>query len=190
MNDLMKSAYAFKQLTDIEYSFTLGHKNKLTHFLLAFSLYDFHHLAGLHKLNDIDCIRGNRERVFSRILSNEISYFELSKSCNFEEVQKRIEYLYRLEQFIDDNEIVFHYDPSKNWNSRIQASFLLENEFEKQTIYFFIDILDSDGKYHGRSFFPRSNFDFSTGQRKLTLLKKEKFYLSSGQSLLQMNRLS
>ena len=64
MDLLQKCAVAFNRLTGYQYRFTLGRKGKLKEIVLGFGETDFHHLAGLHKLKDINIARDNRQTVF------------------------------------------------------------------------------------------------------------------------------
>ncbi|MCR2048614.1 PBECR4 domain-containing protein [Acetatifactor muris] len=40
---------------------------------VSFQAVEFHHLMGLHKLHDLRLSRANREKVFSQILSGQIT---------------------------------------------------------------------------------------------------------------------
>ena len=81
MDLLQKCAVAFDRLTGYQYRFTLGRKGKLKEIVLGFDETDFHHLAGLHKLKDINIARDNRQTVFRDILSGRITYQTIEKSC-------------------------------------------------------------------------------------------------------------
>ena len=125
MDKLKLSANAFQKLLDIKFRCIIGRKGKLREFILAFDTYDFHHLAGLHKLSDIPAIRKNRERVFKNILSDNITYDMINKSKDFSLIKSRLEYLDRLEEFMDSNSIIFTYDKRNNNLSNIDATQIL-----------------------------------------------------------------
>lgn len=113
LDRLKKCAIKFKSLLDTKYKFIVGRKGHTIEFTLAFGSCHFHHLAGLHKLQDKQEVQRNRERVFKNILSGKITYDSLCNSISFSEVEERLDCLYALEQFMDDNSLVFKYDHKK-----------------------------------------------------------------------------
>lgn len=52
-NDIYNAALAFSKLMTYEYKFVVAAKKKSTEIILQFDEYSFHHLCGIHKLNDI-----------------------------------------------------------------------------------------------------------------------------------------
>ena len=188
MDQLLACATSFSKLLDIEYHCIIGRKNNKKEFILAFSSYDFHHLAGLKKLSDVQVVQRNRERVFKDILSCHISLETLSKSTAFPLIEKRLWCLKNLEEFMDSNTIIFSYDTRKNPYSNVEGSFLLQNDIDGDTAYFFLD--EGNGSYFGRSFFIKDERDYTIGQSKWTLLYKEKTNKRTQERIVQYDRLT
>lgn len=58
---LRESAKAFAKLKNIRYDLTIAHAGKLVELSIEFDNSHFHHIAGLHKLKDIDQLRLRRK---------------------------------------------------------------------------------------------------------------------------------
>lgn len=173
MDKLLHSAKRFQQLLEIEYKFVLGRKGKLYCFTLSFEPHDFHHLAGLHKLEDLSWLRKNRERIFKDILLQKISYADIKASTVFDRIQSRIENLGRLQELLDNQDTVFIWLKNKTKYSNIDADYLIVCKNHNNTFYLFVkkEVLD---KVRPISFFARTNQDYTQGQIRTTLLKKVK----------------
>ena len=188
----MKCASNFKKIMDYEYYFSIGRKGKLKEITLGFSNTDFHHLAGLHKLKDTHIAHANRSTIFQQILDGRITYDTLTKSQFLPEIQSRLEALPNLESLLDENQLVFRYNPQIYPHSSIQSEFLLK--MGTGTVlgiaFLFLDCIEPEQNiYFCRSFFPFEQTDYAKGQMQYTLLKKEKYNLKTQQSLVQYNRL-
>ena len=191
IDKLQRCALAFQRLLDTQYEIIIGRKGQLTKILLNFSETEFVHLAGLHKLIDNEFFRtASRKKVFDSVLNGEISYDIISKSENFGFVKYRIEYFEFLENMLDSNEIIFKYNKKKNAFSLIQADYLLQSTHNSTDIYIFIDKLKESDFHFCRSFFPKGEKDYTTGQIKYTLLYKRKINKITGESIVQYDRLS
>ena len=122
----MKCASNFQKLMDYEYRFILGRKGQLQDITLGFSNTDFHHLAGLHKLKDIDLARLNRNIVFQQILNGNITYSTLLKSQFLPEIQSCLNTLPYLESLLDGNQLFYKYNKKVFTHSSLQSEFLLK----------------------------------------------------------------
>ena len=83
MDHLQLCAKAFEHLLDIKCHIIIGRRGKLTELNLFFEPTEFHHLIGLHKLHDLRLARGNREKIFSKILVGDLSMDDLKKPIFF-----------------------------------------------------------------------------------------------------------
>ncbi len=173
MDKLLHSAKTFQQLLDINYEFILGRKGKLYRFTLSFEPHDFHHLAGLHKLEDLSWLRKNRERIFKDILLQRITYDDIKKSLLFDRIKNRIENLGRLQELLDSQDTVFIWLKNKTKYSNIDANYLIVCKNNNNTFYLFVKEETLD-KVRPISFFARTNQDYTQGQIRTTLLKKVK----------------
>ena len=190
MDYLQTCAKAFEHLLDIKYHIIIGRKGKMTELNLLFEPTEFHHLIGLHKLHDLRLARGNREKVFSQILAGNISIEDLKKSRYFSIIQKRLKPLGQIENLLDSNRLVFRYNAKLQSFSLIEAEYLLSTPYESTDIYIFLDQRPEPNSFFCRSFFPEEEKDYTKGQAIYTMLKKEKITRSTGDILIQYDRLT
>lgn len=191
MDLLQKCAVAFDRLTGYQYRFTLGRKGKLKEIVLGFGETDFHHLAGLHKLKDINIARDNRQTVFRDILSGRITYQTIEKSAFVHESHLRLETFQFIEDLLDGDQLVFRFNKKVLPYSAIDGDFLLKmgDGIALNISFLFIDKEDC-GNYFCRSFFPMERTDYTKNQMQYTLLKKEKINLNTGETIVQYDRLT
>ena len=192
MDLLKKCALSFQKLLEYEYHFVIGRKGQLREFRLGFDMADFHHLAGLHKLKDIAQIQqGMREKIFEKILQGDISMRLLEKSSYYSQMEGRILPLTGLERFLDDNQMIFRYNEKIRKFSVIKADYLLEGNANLIPSYLFLGARKEDEKEQMcRTFFRIEDKDYTEGQPKYTLLKKEKVHLPTGNMVTQFDKLS
>ena len=67
---------------------------------------------------------------------------------------------------------------------------MLENKYNGNPVYLFIAKRDHADSHVCRSFFPKEEKDYTLGQTKYTLLKKEKIDLRTDTSIVQFDRLT
>ena len=191
MDLLQECALAFQSLLVYEYHFWIGRKGQLKEFYLTFQKSDFHHLVGLHKLKDIAQIQqGMREKIFVNILVGKLTMKQLQKSIYYEQMSKRILPLIKLENMLDDNNIIFRYNEKVQKFSLIKADYLLEGRANEIPTFLFLGKRNSNElEQMCRTFFRIGDKDYTVGQPQYTLLKKEKKHLPSGIVTVQYNRL-
>lgn len=191
MELLRECAVAFQQLLGVEYHFVIGRKGQTREFYVRFQMSDFHHLAGLHKLKDIAQIQqGMREKVFEKILTGGITQTLIEKSEYYELMQGRLLLLRELEKILDDNETVFRYNEKVHRFSLIKADYLLEGQAKMMLVYLFLGKRSNDElNQMCRSFFRKEDKDYTQGQPRYTLLKKEKKNVQTGEIVVQFNLL-
>lgn len=192
MDHLLQCAKNFERLTHFQYRIIIGRKGRTIELNITFSVTDFHHLAGLHKLVDISKVNvGKRETLFRTILSGEIGEDLLMRSCHYSKMRARLYSLRNLEQFLDSNELIFRFDRKKvKGASSIRADFLLQNDLEGMTAYLFIAPRRENDTQVCVSFFPKGRTDYAYKQEKFTLLYKEKQDLRTGKIVVQYDKLT
>lgn len=191
MDLLLKCASVFERLTAYQYRFTLGRKGNLTEIVLGFGETDFHHLAGLHKLKDINIARENRQAVFHNILAKRITYQTIEKSAFFNESHVRLNAFQFIEELLDGEHLIFRFNKKTFPFSAIEGDFLLKlGDGTALDISFLFLNQDDCGVYFCRSFFPIEQTDYSKNQMQYTLLKKEKINRSTGAVTVQYDRLT
>ena len=192
MENIRKCAMAFEALLNYEYHFIIGRKGQLKEFYLTFDKSDFHHLIGLHKLRDITQIQqGMREKIFYKILRGEISEELIKKSSYYDQMESRIVPLTSLEEMLDGNNLIFRYNEKIQKFSLIKAEYLLEGNADNIPVFLFLGKRDKDEKEQMcRSFFRIGDKDYTVGQPRYTLLRKEKKNILTGEVVVQYDRLS
>ena len=150
MDKIQECAVNFKHLVEsTSYIFHLARK-RIRVVKLDFEMSDFHHLAGLQYLSDIEIPR-NKKKTIDWILCDRKpitdiylaeSEFYKGKANDEKDVQRRIEELCRLEEYLDEDNIIRIYSPKdgpKN-NSLINCDYIIESELPGSTtiVYIFL----------------------------------------------------
>ena len=150
MDKIQESAMNFLHLVDTtRYIFHVARRN-VKIITLDFSAKDFHHIAGLQYLTDINIPR-NRNKTIEWILDERNlvtdlylaeSEFYYGKPNDEKDVQKRIEQLCYLEQYLDENNIIRIFSPKdgpRN-NSIINCDYIIESKLKGSTttVYIFL----------------------------------------------------
>lgn len=190
--NLKRAALSFQGLLDVEYRIIVGRKGKKTEFLIEFKKENFFHLVGLQKLNDIVYPTENKERIFDLIIEDQITEDFISRSNKFQTINsERIIPFNNIEKIMDSNNLVFKFNRSHNNWTNMKCKFILENlENENNPIYVFIDgEYELNEKMFCRSFFIKTNRDYTAGNTKTTLLYKEKINKETGKSIIQFDKL-
>lgn len=179
MDKVQRNAVAFSRLMEFEYLLVVAYKGKQKKICLKFAKEDFHHLEGIGQLNDLTYHSMPATKTFQMALDGEITEEKLMKSRKYfsKSVNNKVDYLYLLETFLDNNEIVFNFVKDGTGKTRIDAKIFLYTDMDGNDIYLFIDSADEKGDvYFGRSFVAKSSYNYRIGQRKLTILWKEKIH--------------
>lgn len=188
-DEIHKAAVEFKKLMGFEYKFVIGFKGKSTEVALRFDEYGFHHLCGLHKLDDILKPTEKRDKIFNDILDGKITnkYLETSKFYISEGVNDRIKRVSKLSTILESTRQVYKYNNNANPHSRIKGDFLLKHlASDNRNVYF---VVKSDSflknKFFGLSIFSKSQSekDFAAGHTPNTLLYVSKTPLTADKQL-------
>lgn len=191
MDLLQQCAQAFDSLIPYQYHITVGRKGKTLTFTITFDRSDFHHLAGLHKLRDnVRFQTGKRSDIMQGILVGRLTLSHAQRSAFFNEMESRLLPLTELENFLDNNNIIFRYNSKANTFSAIQANYLLQNDFKGTPVYLFLAQRSGEETQVCHTFFPKTSKDYTQGQPQYTLLKKEKRNMITGETVIQYDRLT
>lgn len=187
---LLECAENYKKLLSYEYHFTIARKGLVREFILSFKKSDFHHIAGLHKLTDTrQVLRGTREHIFDKILQGKITQEIIEESDLYNEMNSRLSPLCHLEEILDSENLIFKYNENVRVYSQIKSDYLIEGNFENIPVYLFLGSRNDEMKNQMcRTFFPKSKIDYSFGQPKYTLLRKEKIRTSDGEVVFSYKR--
>lgn len=106
------------------------------------------------------------------------------------QIENRFVPLSHIEQIFDDNKLIFRYNEKRQQFSLIEADYLLSTPFSGNDIHIFLEKKEDSGLYFCRSFFPKEQKDYTVGQPRFTLLFKEKITVSTGEKIIQYDRLT
>ena len=195
MDKLQKTALAYQLVMQAQYYFEIAKKNTKREFVLTFEREDFFHMAGLHKLKDVTTLQIQKSRgiIYDRILEGNITLDQVENSFFYQDIEKRLLYLGKIQELLDSNQIVFQYLENKNKASHIKADYLMEEGRETAVIYIFLNERSKAEKGQiprmcCRSFFPMNQLDYSRNQPSYTLLKKVKIDTVTGNRTVQYDR--
>ena len=180
MGILYESALAYRNLLNMEYCFVLGRKGQTSEICIAFTKYEFSHLAGLHKLEDRPGVKTKRDVLFDLILQQHPSCSSLCTSIFYPAIEPRVQLLKHLETILDDNRTVFRYNRKTiGFDSKLSADYILYNDAVSECggvpSYVFLDKSTNEkGQHYCRSLFPEDATDYTLNQPKYALLYKEK----------------
>lgn len=184
MDKIKRNALAYEKLLNIEYIFYLGYKKTIKKVILHFEKEDFRHLEGIGQLTDLPLHLMSARQNYNFALEGKITEDDLKKSKEYERhmVARKVDHLYLLEDFIDNNDLVFNYIKHKTKGSNIQAKIFLYKDTSGKDIYLFLDSMNDDEYYYPRSFVVSPELDYKIGQYKYTVLWKEKRNRITGES--------
>lgn len=196
-SDLLRNAAAvWKKMSEFSYHFTYGYKNKLYGIQLLFPPERFPHIAGFQYLKDIALPRYNPSKILDMILAGKIRADQIEKGIYYEEsVKPRLQAISRLQETIEDTFLFYSYRPEfYSFSTRIQADYLVSST-SLPADFIFIIKSDSRGEAEVCDFvccsaFEQTGRDFRENQRMRTILKKERFHIPTGTSVILFDRLS
>ncbi len=181
MDRLQRIASAYQSMLQTQYYFEISKRRNLQKFILSFEKSDFYHLAGLHKLKDIELLQTGTSKsvLFEHILDGRISLEQIEKSDFYCDIEGRLFYLEKFKELIEQNQSIFRYLDKNNKTSLIKADYLLENVSVPDILFIFLSERKKSTNQEVanmccRSFFPMGKMDYSINQPTYTLLKKIK----------------
>ena len=160
MDDIQIAYHEFNELIQ-NYRFDLRiscHK-KLVKMILDFRQNDFHHIAGLQYVDDID-IPKNGKKLFEEIEAGNISDEYLQKSPSYYYVQDsyanvhdRIYSLRYLKAHLENKNVICEYIKGNNRYSSIKADYVIKSTLKENTAYIFLRKRSREETYCISSFF-------------------------------------
>ncbi len=187
---LYQAACIWFDLTQYQYKFTYGLKNRLHVIHLTFFSEDFPHLAGFQYLKDISFPRYNRGKVILRILDKTITMESIQKAQQFEKmVLPRLHAMIQIKEILEHDFLLYSYAPHRYpFYTKIKADYFISSHTSTPL---FIFLIQSDsGIYSCCSTFEQTDRNYRQNQLSLTLLKKERIQFSTQTSVILFDRLS
>lgn len=194
MDILQHSALVWKELTEYKYLLTYGYKQKLHTINLTFSFEDYPHLAGFQYLKDISLPNFTSAKIADRILEGKISFEQIKKSQQYEDMVKpRLEALTHLKNSLDNDFKLHSFNPLiYPFKTTIKADYLIVSN---NSVNSFIFIIQADTDDTAKcdflccSAFKQGTRDYTTNQKSYILLRKERLHVSSNTSTLFFSKI-
>jgi len=181
---LYDAAKVYQDMQDFSLTLLIGRRGQSEKIEIIFDDSDFHHLAGLHKLKDINQVyKENAKIVFRKILNGEIKYSDIEKSNFINQVDERLTIVKSFRTIFSNPSTVFKFRKVVIQHSQIRWKYLLEFIHEDGALgYLFLDEYRLKPGNHVcvSNFYKKIDYGFQ--QIKYTLLKIDATHLSSGSS--------
>lgn len=189
------AASVWNTLTEYNYIFTYGYKNKLHTITLTFSPEDFPHLAGFQYLKDIKFPRYNPEKIVTQILNETITSAHITCAAQYKEmVLPRLEAMVRMKDTLDNDFKLFSYVPEMYpFYTKIKADYLISHHADITSFVFILQSAENGSAkcdYLCCSAFKQGDRNFEQNQRLRTLLKKERIHLPSNTSTVLFDKIT
>ncbi len=191
---LFRAACAWQALQNVRYRFTYGRKSVLTVIELGFPQDGFHHLAGFQHLKDLQLPRANAARTMELVLNGVITQEQIQKGIKFQKtVLPRLQALVRLQDTLERDPVLYAFAAGKcPFHTDIVADYLIVNE-QPETDFVFILKTDKAEQeiadFVCCSAFEKTFRDYTAGQGKRILLKRERIDCTTGETVVLYNRL-
>lgn len=180
MGLLYDAAVAWDGMHSTTYDLLLGRAGKLFEpVALNFLPEDFPHLAGMQYANDVDfnISRAERfgEKLVGKIIAKDFDDALIEKAENWDRrIKGRLCSLLALERTLDSEFLIFQFDKRKvKGGSDIDAKYVIKNKTTSFAFFVFLDKKESS-RWYCKSIFPYEVADYTAGQTRLTVLKKQK----------------
>lgn len=184
---LREAAKGFAKLKNIRYDLTITSAGKTMNISISFDNSHFHHIAGLHKLRDVDQLRLRRKRstamIFDEIMRGKISINTIKRSSFLtDNIVERIKLAGMLENIMDADNFLFSFDTRYGQArfSAIPAKYVITDAERSIALYVFLTENDKSS-YITRSLF-RTATDYTAGQHRFTILSKDKVNIKTQKS--------
>jgi hypothetical protein len=144
---LLKSTKAYERLINQEYLITVGKNKTLKPYKLCFTPNEYKHLFGFQKLKDRDEYFNTASKfVFDDVINGKMDCTTIVSSRFYEKIEKRVENIFDLEQYIDSFNEIYDWDKSKA-RSDIVGDIMIPNKSirnDKDKIYVFFNDIGAD----------------------------------------------
>lgn len=173
-NDLLlKAAQKYKSLIGTKLIIIVGRKNKQETIIINFKSYNFYHLAGLHKLKDIQAIKGkNTSNILNRILKGKLTDEMIEKSSSYNQMKERLKIISEFPEVLKNDKIVWKFNKVRaNGWSKIKWDYLIDYETSKREAYIFLRYNNDTQDYYCVSAFNKGKTNYSEMQTRMTVLK-------------------
>ena len=193
MDDLQECAIAYSRLLDFGYRIIIGRKRNQKEITLRFDSSEFHHLMGLHYLEDLDYfMKTSKTKIFSDIVEGKKCLLDVQKSYHYKRIEDRIKEFSKIVPTIFDvNKIVFRFINPTYFGSSIKAEYLIKyTSHTGVKSFLFLDKDTENSQFHFfKSFFVFDFRDYSENQSSYIVVYIEKINLKTQETEIILNKI-
>ncbi len=206
MDLLQQAAAAYSNIMNFEYYITVGKNGKSTSYVLQFNEDEFKHIAGLHKLTDLDDIRRSSSRkLLIDISQSNLTLMDIQDSIAYANIENRLRNLPYLEHYLDNFDTIYDWNKNKSPFSKINANIMIPCKSQvknNETAYAFFENTNGN-ELHLTDYFTETakienvvtlisdEKDYTKGQvRPPKLLYKAKINKTTGDKTVFIDKLS
>ena len=191
---LLQAANIWKDIMDYRYVLTYGYKKQLYTINLIFSKEDFAHLAGFQYIKGLPSLRYNSAQTLDKIIDLKITYNQISKGRQFNQMVKpRLSALIQLKDILDNDFNLFSFTPKLyKFSTTIKADYFISSTRNDTNFIFIIRasmLEEVSSNYLCCSAFTKGTRNYEDNQRKYALLKKERIHLPTNTVTILYDRL-
>lgn len=169
---LLKAARKYHSLNGSKLIITLGKKGIISEITVSFQPANFYHLAELHKLKDIQAVKGhNTTSVLNKILAGKLTSAMIEKSSFYDDMKERLEIISEFPDVLKSNKIIWKFNKVRtNGWSKIRWNYLIDYGIGDNETYVFLKSKENDNHCFCISAF-RKSLDYTKMQIRMTVLK-------------------
>ena len=169
---LLEAANKYHSLSGSKLIITLGKRGTTSEIVVDFKPSNFYHLAGLHKLKDIQVVRGhNTANVLNKILKGKLTNAMIEKSSFYNDMKERLKILSEFPDILKSNKIVWKFNKVRisRW-TKIPWDYLIDYGIGDNETYVFLRAKGNSNHCFCISAF-RKTKDYTRMQVRMTVLK-------------------
>lgn len=169
---LLKAAKKYHSLNGSKLIITLGKKGTLSEIIVDFQASNFYHLAGLHKLKDIQAVRGyNTTNVLNKVLKGKLTNAMIEKSSFYDDMKERLEIISEFPDILKSNKVIWKFNKVRitRW-TKIRWDYLIDYGIGNNETYVFLKTKGDDNHCFCISAFRKTD-DYTKIQVRMTVLK-------------------
>lgn len=169
---LLTAAKKYQSLIGSKLVVTVGRKGKQEEIIIAFEAADFCHLAGLHKLKDIQALKGyNTSTILERILNQKLTNEMIIKSSFYGQIEERLKIVSEFPEVLKNDKVIWKFNKVRaNAWSKIPWDYLIDYKVQERETYIFLKS-NNHSRYFCISAFNRGKMDYTKMQIRMTVLK-------------------
>lgn len=172
MDQLEWCLHTYEELLGRNFILTLETGEQL---IIAFQKEHFHHLLGLHKLNDLDLVNTKHNsvsKIYKTIATNRVDEHYLKKSVHFQSMKDRFMYFPFISSLLT-GQVIVNFNPSLVDHTKLtKVKYILFQKVKDGYIHLALGVQE-DGIVFPVTFFFETGKQYITGQTILNIIESK-----------------